>query len=173
MNQGNSPRGDTFASSECTHAFGAAARDGHGTAGGVGEVALHSVLHGNELRPVKHDRQVDVPRMPAGGAHGIRRPSQQVDRVGPLQRRVGVGEHLTDIAESCSPQDRVAADMRNDVGVTVPRQTTLALEADPTQNQRPVGIVGVGVDVEGLADTERRRCGGIGHALSPNKSSAI
>ena len=111
--------------------------------------------------------------MPAGGSHGIRRPPQQFDRVGPLQRRIGVGKHLADIAEPCSPQDRVAADMRDDVGVAVPRQATLALKADPTEDQRPVGVVGVGVDVEGLTDAERWRCGDISHELSPNRSSAI
>ena len=172
MNQGNSPRGDTFASSECTHAFGAAARDGHGTAGGVGKVALHRVLHGNELRPVKHDRQVDVPGcQPAARTASAARRNSSIESA-PFSAG-SVSGNIWPISPSpAAPRSRRSRHARRCRRRCSPPGHARP-QADPTEDQRPVGVVGVGVDVEGLTDAERWRCGGISHELSPNRSSAI
>ena len=103
---------------------------------------------------LEHHGAVDVLRLPAGGPHVGHRPAQQVDRVGPGPRRVGVGEVLADVAQPGRAQQRVGDRVGDHVGVAVPGRPALARERHAAEDERTVRVVGEGVHVEALPDPD-------------------
>ena len=70
---------------------------------------------------------------------------------------------MTEVAQAGRPQQRVGQGVGQGVGVAVARQPTALGHLDAAQHQRPVGVVGEGVDVDALADA---------HGQPPSRCSA-
>ena len=167
MNQGNSPRRH-FASSIPTPSVRRPVMVAGQPAASEGCVASRPSR--KRASAGQHDRQVDVPGMPAGGSRSIR-PPQQFDRVGPLQRRIGVG-NIWPISPRPAAPDRA-------------QQTCATMSASlfPASHARPRSG-----PHRGSTSGRGRRCGrgrrrpdrhgtvamrGYQSELSPNRSSAI
>jgi hypothetical protein len=78
---------------------------------------------------------------------------EQPQRVGAFPLGVGVGEVFADVAKTCCTEQSVGDRMSNGVGIAMTMETSFAVEAHTTEDQRTIGVVTESVDVEPLADT--------------------
>ena len=78
--------------------------------------------------------------------------AQQLERVGVLEARVGVGEVLADVAERGRAEQRVDHRVGEHVGVGVAGEPLLVRDVDAAEDQRAAGRERVRVDPQAGAD---------------------
>ncbi len=122
-----------------------------------GQPFRHLVHERGQPGTLGHHRAVGVDRRPSGLTGQVHHPGQDVQAVGPLPRRVGVGGVAAEVAEPGRPEHGVGDGVGHGVGVAVALEGPGPLPGDdhPAQDQRAGRVVAEPVDVESLADPDR------------------
>ena len=79
---------------------------------------------------------------------------QQLDRVGPGEGGVGVGEALADVTETGCAEQRLGDGVGDGVAVAVAGQPGQVREHAAAEDQRPGRVVTEAMDVEALTDAD-------------------
>ena len=146
------------AAAERAETLGPPALHGHRGAGGSAQPGSISSTQRCQLAARSQTtEQSTLPIGPSRRARTIVATSrQQLDRVGPGQRRVGVGEALADVAEAGRTEQRLGDGVGDRVAVAVAVEPGQAGEHAAAEHQRPGRVVAKAMDVEALTDASSR-----------------
>ncbi len=101
-----------------------------------GEIPPHRIEIRQQLRLLRDHRHVDVRHRVAGLANRRDRAFQQLDAVGALPFRIGIGKHPADVAGAGRAKDRVRHRVTDNVGIGVSVETELEWNRDAGEDQR-------------------------------------
>src|SRR6186997_488 len=137
--------GDPLAAADEAHALVAGGLDADPGRGRLGECPLHQRLVGAEPGLLADQGGVDVDDRPGDRADD---GAQEVDRVGVLEGRIVVGEHLADVAAAVGAEQGVDHRVGEDVGVGVALEPQVVLDLDAAEDQPATGGEAVAVVAE-------------------------
>ena len=118
---------------------------------GLGQRRGHRLAVGGDLRALEHDGRVCVRGRVArlgGAAHGL---AQQLQRIGAGERLVGVREVRPEIPQTGGAEQGVDQRVGQDVGVRVPGEAAVVLDADAAEDECPSRLEAVGVPADTAA----------------------
>src|SRR5512133_3201201 len=110
-----------------------------------GEALAHLAAVGRDLRLLGDHGDVDLLHDEADRANALDGGSEHLDRVPAAVRRVGVGEHLADVARRGGAEDGVGDRVRYGIAVGVADEADLGRNRHAAEQQRAAGLEAVRV----------------------------
>jgi hypothetical protein len=110
-----------------------------------GDGSDQSAPHWRQLRDFRLDDAIEIDQPKAGLANFFPCQAEHIGRIATSVGRIGVGEHLADVAKICRPQKCVGDGVQKEIGVRVAHEMSIAVDIDAAQSHRASGSQSMGI----------------------------